>query len=599
MRAQGIRVPRSNLFRKLRIRCERWSRRFGENHEVLLPDIYALLGRLMFWSASDRLLAEKIEREVEAEFLHKTTHGLAAVTEARLSGKRIVFVSDMYLDSDFLKTILLREGIAKEEDLVFVSGEWKVSKASGEIWPRLLEKLSITPDQIFHQGDHEHSDVASPARYGISSKRLGTSVVSRWEQWDERSSTLPAEGWGGIAALGRISRAACEKPDDYWTRIGTGLVGPWMLGFAVWILAEAKKRGILTLWFLSRDGWNFYQAALALSDAEGIELHYIAINRIQLRFATEGARPIEELFDGTRLITWCLLQERLALTDEDLTSLQKCCDCGNSRIDDTLSAGNQDLIRAVLKKPEWVDLLEKRAQKAGVIVKTYLAQCVQDNTRIAIVDVGWRGRSQQMLQQLHPEIIHGFYIGLCNERAQDDKQAWLYDLGRGKGVSSLNQHQRMIEVFIGVNVGPLTGYKQVNGKWQGVFQQNDKKEVTSGRDEMHRAAMVFIQHSQRDYYKQWLSPTALQAFTAENLLNLLEYPVREDADFFRFWQITTDDAHQDAVYPAAGYDRKRILSCLQKEQPWSFLWPAASLHHTGFICRLVMKMAWQTSRFLK
>jgi predicted HAD superfamily hydrolase len=593
LREEGIRTAPYGKFRALRIRCERWSRRLEPSYEVLLPDIYDLLGKLLFWTEKQRQRAAEIEMEIEAQMLHATPFGLLAVRQAREQGRTVCFVSDMYLDSHFLKKVLEREGIAQADDLVAVSGEWKASKAAKKIWPRLLEKLRISSWQLFHQGDHIHSDVDSPAALGISSRRIGTSVVSRWEQWSAKSSPLGVEEWGGIAALSRISRVSCENPDGYWTQLGAGILGPMITGFVGWLLDRVKADGISTLWFLSRDGWLFYQAALLYDHREGLDMQYIGISRNQLRFAQEGARPLEALFAGSRKITWGLVRERLVFSSQDMTQLFQSMKLMEPRMEQTISALEQSSLMALLRSNEWSKLRDRRAAEAGDATKAYLTQWAKGVGQIGVVDVGWLGRSQDMLKQLCPGVTHGYYLGLSHAQPHENKSAWLYDLGRKEGDIRLNAFQRMVETLVGSESGPLEGYECDNGSWQPRFSPINAKESTPGRCLMQQASLEFVKFSGHEAYRNWWNVDHLRVFTAHNLLCLLVSPDSRDLSSFREWRVTTDDAHQDTVSPAQGFDRHRLAKCLAKKEPWGMIWPQAAIANSRCIIRAGIKLAWK------
>lgn len=589
---EGIWTAPFGKFRALRIRCERWSRRFEPSYEVLLPDIYELLGKFLFWTEKQRQRAAEIEMEIEAEMLRATPFGLAAVRQAREQGRTVAFVSDMYLDSRFLKKILEREGIAQADDLVAVSGEWKASKAGKKIWPMLLENLRIPSEQIFHQGDHPHSDVESPARFGISSQRIGTSVVSRWEQWQPRRSPLSAEHWGGIAALSRMARAACQEPDGYWTQLGTGTLGPLIAGFLAWLVERANSDGITTLWFLSRDAWLFYQAALRAYPAASIDFRYIGINRNQLRFALEGARPLEELFTGTRRVTWNLVRERLHFSAQDIAQLRAALGQDDHEAGETLTAAGRQLLLDLLGSPEWTQRRDTRAAEAGQAARSYLAQESEDSRHIGIVDVGWVGRSQDMLSRLCPRVTQGYYLGLSHHEPHEHKAAWLYDLGRQQGNAQLNAFQRMIEALIGSDSGPLEGYREQDGRWTPQFSATNTCESTPGREKMHLAALEFVTGSASDDYRGWWRIEHMGVVAGHNLRQLLEHPQARDLRAFETWQVTTDDAHQDTVMPARGFGRQRLAQCLAKREPWGLIWPQAAWSNSPRWCRAIIKTAW-------
>lgn len=598
LRKEGFRLPPLGLFRALRMRCERWSRRFESSREVLLPDIYRLLGRFLFWSESQCTRAAEVEREIEASVLVATPFGLKAVNDARSQGHKIAFISDMYLEEKFLRSLLTRENLCEEGELIAVSGEWKCSKADQTIWPTILKRCDISAKELFHQGDNLHSDVSSPQKHGIAAKRLGTGELSRWEQWQSNDSPMSVDEWGRIAALSRTSRVSCEQPDDYWTKLGAGVIGPLLAGFASWTLAQARKADIQTLWFLSRDGWLFHQAAQVLNGDKRLNLKYVGINRLQLRYASEGPRPLNELFSDSRKITWNLLGDRLRFSVREMGQLKDATNVATVEESDLIPPSLQVLLSNVLMEPDWQKVREQRASEAGEAVKSYLAQCQAEGTgRLGIVDVGWAGRTQDALVEYCPSLVHGYYMGLSSQKSNDSpKQAWLFDTDRHLGHESLNIFQRMIEVLIGGVSGPLLGYQKHDQEWVPDFATTEWGEEAPGREMMQRAALEFVKLSAQPDYAGWWSAESMQTYAGWNMRRLLQQPTAEDASAFLHWQITTDDAHQDSIEPARGFDFARVKACLQKKEPWAWLWPEASLKNSTPFGRFIMSAAWKYRR---
>jgi len=129
-------------FRLQRMRAEQVARSKRPKGEVLLADIYAEFD----WMEKQGLSRERgMQAEIETE--HELIRPIAAarqrIRQARESGARIVFISDMYLPSPVLGSWLVDHGMALPEDPVYVSGEEGASKRSGELFRRVGEKEEI------------------------------------------------------------------------------------------------------------------------------------------------------------------------------------------------------------------------------------------------------------------------------------------------------------------------------------------------------------------------------------------------------------------------------------------------------------------------
>jgi len=597
LKQEGIRVPPAPIFRRLRMRAERWSRRFEPSYEVSLEDIMRMLGRLLGWSEAQRVRAAELERSLEADCLRATPHGRAAVEAARANGGKVAFVSDMYLDSAFIRSVLEREELIQPEELLAVSGEWKVSKAAGLIWPRLLAELGTTNEHILHRGDSHHSDVDSPSKSGIRSERLGTAEVTRWEEWSPRHRAEDVEKLGGIAALSRLARASCADPENYWTALGAGVLGPMLAGFASWLIDEAAKSEIHTLWFLSRDGWLLYEACRMLEGADAPNLEYFCAGRHQLTLARQARPETTEsgLFAGSRRASLGLLATRLSLDEQAIDDLRTSAGLGDIGPDDVLDAAAKSRIASSLAVAPWPDRLVAARKAAGEPVSAYLRQLVdRAEGLVGVVDVGWQGRSQDLLEELFPALkpLRGFYLGLtAGAPCSDMKAGWIFDCPHGVGNRALSHHLRLFEVLLGGVSGPLQGYRQEGGSWHPVFAETEQGEHAPGRQQAQQAAMAFVKLAAAPAYKDWWSTSDLHTFATRNLIRFSENPTVEDARHFADWTVTTDEAHRDAVGLASGYDWKRIRACLRRKEPWAWLWPAAALRNSTPMGRWFMRFA--------
>lgn len=114
-----------------RLNAEKTARRNSGKEDVSLDDIYRNLSLESFPNLSKPAL-KRLELEVERENLSPVRQALDLIRNYRKKGKRILFISDMYLPSDFLKSQLRRFGFWEEEDRIYVSGEIGLTKHSGE-----------------------------------------------------------------------------------------------------------------------------------------------------------------------------------------------------------------------------------------------------------------------------------------------------------------------------------------------------------------------------------------------------------------------------------------------------------------------------------
>lgn len=145
-------------FEKRRIRAEVVARTFAKlrrKKEVNLKEIYRFL-------PNDDL---KIEMEVEYRNSIRNEVLCDFINKELSQDIKLFFVSDMYLDREFIEELLLKAGIDREYELL-VSNDLGVTKTSG-LYEVLIKLAGVSHTEILHVGDNENSDYHAPKKSGI------------------------------------------------------------------------------------------------------------------------------------------------------------------------------------------------------------------------------------------------------------------------------------------------------------------------------------------------------------------------------------------------------------------------------------------------
>ena len=110
---------------------ERARNAYGTKYPTLLQ-IYQCIG-LPYMQLSANALTSA-EEELERELLCGVDVLRIKIKEYRLKGYKIIFISDMYLSSNFLKEVLKRENLMNDCDSIYVSCECNCSKYDGALY---------------------------------------------------------------------------------------------------------------------------------------------------------------------------------------------------------------------------------------------------------------------------------------------------------------------------------------------------------------------------------------------------------------------------------------------------------------------------------
>lgn len=82
------------------------------------------------------------------------------------AGKRVVIISDMYLEEGTIRRILTKIDPVFETLLMYISSKYGAAKYTGKIYQIAWEKEG-KPRRWFHCGDDPLRDNAVPAKFGI------------------------------------------------------------------------------------------------------------------------------------------------------------------------------------------------------------------------------------------------------------------------------------------------------------------------------------------------------------------------------------------------------------------------------------------------
>jgi hypothetical protein len=101
---------------------------------------------------------------------------------------------------------------------------------------------------------------------------------TRYEDIMRAGSAGPGDLASRFAATSRAARAAVGAAPGHEAAIrevAAGVAAPALVGFVLWLLAEARRRGLRRLRFLSRDGQVLHELTRRLGADSGLDLEYV------------------------------------------------------------------------------------------------------------------------------------------------------------------------------------------------------------------------------------------------------------------------------------------------------------------------------------
>lgn len=425
-----IPVELSVNFSQERISSERQARKTSKNEDVKIKEIYEIIRKKfnLLEDIVELLIATEVR--VESDVIRVIPETAQFITDLRRQDKRIIYISDMYLPTDVIRNILVEKGLFREGDGLYISGHVGLRKKTGRLFRHVLHLEGLQPSQIMHVGDNRLNDYIMARLNGIKALHLKHGRLNRYEKiLTDCPKIDPA--WMTcqlLSGAGRLARLGAYRQADIRLRalheIGANVVGPVLFLFVYWLLHEAKKDNIKTLYFLARDGQIMMQVASLIAEKLGfsIELKYLYVSRQSLfapSFLDLSELEIDWILQKDPELTIALVAKRLSVDEIDFQC--RIVDAGfpQTGLHSDISPPLRKKLRQILLENSCLRayLASKSAELREKVVGYLRQQGLCDSKNWAFVDSGWNGRLQNAMQIIlsnsgHPCQTRGYYFGL-------------------------------------------------------------------------------------------------------------------------------------------------------------------------------------------
>lgn len=390
--------------------------------DISFEDIYDAFIRRLPKAATFVEEIKEAELNAERSVLIATPEILEAYRIAQTEGKRLCFVSDMYLSSNDIRSFLTLSGFPDDVEVI-VSSETRKTKATGNQWP--LIKQTLAHDAILHVGDDAHSDGHSPANHGIDSLLIERYRSDRRPGGELTRHILPYSKTKRLASLKQKEQTDAEFMYAFGRSFGVVVVG----SFIKWLEERAKKIGIEHIFFLSRDGYLLQKAwqVANCSARTGITESYLYTSR-RVLYLAEAAIPTKsgqlnkksvDYISRDRSLTIRNLLVRSNLINSE--QILKECELRLGNLDAPLNDSSDIVFRNILHNNK--ENVFKTLEPIRKLTELYLRQEKIDRRNCAIADLGWHGSIQVAISNLLKDesdwSLCGFYFGLWPNATQN------------------------------------------------------------------------------------------------------------------------------------------------------------------------------------
>lgn len=501
----GIKLKYPN-FEYIRIECEKEARKKKflscGTYEVTLEEIW---DEVSLQTSIKKELGIKTELESEKASCFANPYMLKTVNALLNMGKKLIVISDMYLNCDYVKELLYSCGYGAF-DGYFVSCDLQKSKHDGTIYSFLFKDEKDV--KIAHVGDNIHSDINSAKKYGITPfyyKNIN-SLSNKLRSYD--LSALTGSIYRGIVNS-RIYNGLYSFSFEY--EYGFIYGGLFTAGYCKFIKECADKFHADKILFLSRDGDLLIRAyKMMYPDDKNIEYVYwsrlAALKLTASRFKSEYFNRF--LFDRVserKKVSYVITSMELECMLNDM------CLALNISKDDILTNKTAQKIKQYLL--EHFESVIKLYSPQVDAAKRYFSQLLSGCKHVIAVDIGWAGSGAVMLNYAVNELFNipcrvtGTVAGTLSRSALNS-DSWDMFLNSGEVLSYMYSHYQnrdiwkkhdhtknhnlYFELLLGSSGKSLKGfYPNSHGGYCLKFKEG--KSDSEKIDEIHSGALDFVE----------------------------------------------------------------------------------------------------------
>ena len=458
-----------DFFQK-RVEGEKKARDKVKNSEADFQEIYDEVEKLCGCNIEK---IKQMELQLEMEFSVINPYMMEIWKYASEKKKTIIFISDMYLSSDFIKKLLKKNGYKVEH--LYVSNEYRKNKGSKELYELVGQELNCKKTNWLHIGDNEYSDYKQAKEFGINAyhyKNVSTYYEGTKELSISESVLIGIQNnylYNGIQ-------------ENYWNKFGAKNAFPIYFGFAKWLYDLTKEED--NLFFLARDGYiikKIYDMFCKM-DENTIFTNYIYVSRKVLQLPLLGTMPeldkvIRQLTDRTELDGEITLRETLYKVGiRDMDKAEKYMNAfGFLNLDEIVSPEKLYMAQNLIVKLSG-EVRKYFSDKRKLLERYFEQEKVNCWNKLNVMDVGWKGSSQEVIEKILGKDVIGYYFGTADTLSRNKfctMYGWIFDDWNPTTVASeVYRYINMYELLFSAPHGSTIDYKEENEKIIPVLNDN-------------------------------------------------------------------------------------------------------------------------------
>lgn len=400
-------VPISG-YKKIRCAAEREAREKSVYSEITLDEIYE---RLPY----DNDLCDELKNiEIEAEYRVCVPNKPIAeiIKKLQESNKKVFLVSDIYLPRTAIEKILNKCQINGYAGL-WLSNEQRCRKRNG-LFQRFVRGENLEKEKIIHVGDSIRADRIAVWKSG--ERKIHTLLIPH--AIENVSYRIHSESNDSLSAgiLNSFINNHIDTKKSYYYQVGYSIYGPILYGFIDWIIKNIEEDGIQKVFFLARDSYVIQKAFHLIYEGDCPDIYFYLSRRSIFSTRLQGDYSLTNVMDKVHKRVGATVES--ILKHIDAYTKDNILLASSMGIDLNAKVPEQDTDDPIWK---YFDIVNEKNQEnyrtRTDLFQKYVAQFVNQEKRITVVDVGWNGTAQKAfeiaLDQLNLDAdVKGYYLGI-------------------------------------------------------------------------------------------------------------------------------------------------------------------------------------------
>ncbi|HOZ54441.1 MAG TPA: hypothetical protein PK993_00120 [Clostridia bacterium] len=454
-------------FTARRIEAEIKARKISASEEITLKEIYDCIE--LEDNIKNTLLKMEIEYELKYTIPNEKIIGIYNYCKFR--NKKIIAISDMYLPENIVEKILINNGF--EFDNIYLSCTYKKTKLTGNLFKKVLELEKISNKNILHIGDSYKADCLGSFKANIDffhiKKKNKNTVFINYKN---------AESSINDNIIYSTINNKCTKFNTIFEKFGYEVVGPIVVDFCSYVHNKAIEQNKKNILFCARDMYIVKKVYELLKFNENIQYFYCSRKSLYLPYLY-----CNNSFDVFKHIL--PVSEKSILIEDLLKSY-------NINIDDiekelkkyNLYASRNYSIEFLKKSTDFKDffnnIVSNYIHNVGETqyknFKKYYNSLTPNGNGI-IVDLGWRGTTQVIIDKMLNIENYGIYLGITENKNLNRYSTYIFDGNSNKYYERLYSFMIIIETVFSATHGTTISYNDSLNNPYNLKSDNINKEV--------------------------------------------------------------------------------------------------------------------------